>query len=246
VHAKYQGGYWEGKYEWSFRNGRGGGVYGDHERVLLWVKGQYLLVLDTMATDRGQEVHNCWQMGPMERWSHDPAGLSWWSENRDANLFLRLLTPPAETAMQCFEGSKEPLRGWIGSHGNDAVPAPQIEFRYPVPRSGTVVSAVLLSPFTRDRPQHGVSGDPDLSRGTIHHLELKLPDGSADHIAWTTGLELPVDDGRPFLTDATFVWCRSTPQGEPARAFLLDGSYLRRGASVLRDGLARRAQWIEW
>ncbi len=63
IHAKYEGGYWEGRYEWSFRNGRGRGVWGEHERVLLWVKGQYVLVLDTMATDPGQEVRNAWQMG---------------------------------------------------------------------------------------------------------------------------------------------------------------------------------------
>ena len=246
IHAKYEGGYWEGRYEWSFRNGRGRGVWGAHERVLLWAKGQYVLVLDTMATDAGEEVRNAWQMGPMERCSHDSAGLEWWSENQDTNLSLRLLAPPEKTVMQCYEGSKEPLRGWIGVHGNDAVPAPQVEFRYPAGRSGSVVSAVLLVPFSKDRPRYAVSGDADLSRGSIHHLQLELPDGSTDHIAWTSGLELPVDDARPFITDATLVWCRNKRGGAPSRAFLLDGSYLKQGNAVLRDGLARKGQWLEW
>ncbi len=145
-----------------------------------------------------------------------------------------------------MRAAKQPLRGWIGVHGNDAAPAPQVEFRYPAGPSGSVVSAALLIPFSKDRPRFAVSGDSDLSRGAIHHLELKLPDGATDHIAWTTGLALPVDDERPFVTDATLVWCRRRPNGKPSRAFLLDGSYLRRSGAVLREGLVRKGQWVAW
>jgi hypothetical protein len=227
IHARYQGAYWPGKYEWKFRS-RGAGVYGEHERVLLWVKGEYLLVLDSMAADTGAEVRNVWQLGPMEKWSQDSAAFSWWSENADSNLYLQLVNAPPQAAMQCFEGSREPLRGWVGFHGNDAIPAPQVEFRYPVEGSRPVVTAVLLVPYAgATRPTYNVRGDRDLSRGGIHHLEIQLPDGSIDSIAWTTDLALPVDDAKPFTTDATFVWVRKDAGGKETKRFLLGGTYLR-------------------
>ena len=45
-------------------------------------------------------------------------------------------------------------------------------------------------------------------RGDGTSTETGLPRtwGTTDNIAWTTGLALPIDDARPFTTDATFVW----------------------------------------
>ncbi len=71
IQARYQGGYWPGKYGWNFSQGRGTGVFGNHERVLLWINRDYILVLDWMESDPGADIRNCWQMGPVERWSHD-------------------------------------------------------------------------------------------------------------------------------------------------------------------------------
>jgi hypothetical protein len=238
LQARYQGGYWKGRYEWSFRNGRDTGTFGDHERILFWVKGEYLLALDSMTTDPGAEIRNCWQLGPMDRGSQDGASFTWWSENPDGNLLLQLMAPPAETLMQVFEGSREPLRGWVGRHGNDAVPAPLVEFRYPARRQGPVLSAVLLAAFAgKARPSYTLKR-MDSFRGALHHLELGLPDGSTDVIAWSSGLALPVDDGRPFLSDGPFVWCRNS-HGKPAKCFLVDGSYLRYDGVSLHEASRR-------
>jgi hypothetical protein len=227
IHARYQGAYWDGRFEWGFRNGRGSGVWGEHERVLFWVKGEYLLVIDSMAADEGRQIRNAWQLGPMERWSHDPKALAWWSQNPDANLLVELAIAPPKTEMQCYEGGRSPLRGWVGFHGDDAAPAPLIEFRYPARKGGAVISAALVAAFSgNERPRFKIARPPDTSRGSIHHLEIGLPDGSTDVIAWSTALALPVDDSQPFLTDGTFVWRRAAAGGKPARQFVLDGSYL--------------------
>jgi hypothetical protein len=74
-----------------------------------------------------------------------------------------------------------------------------------------------------------VRGAEAISRGAVHHLELVFPDGSIDHVAWSAGLALPVDDARPFTTDAPFVWQRTGRDGKPSRTFRLGGSYLRQG-----------------
>ena len=230
IHARYQGAYWEGSYEWSFRKGRGAGVWGDHERVLFWVKGQYLLVLDSMAADSGQEIRNCWQMGPMAKWSRDERELAWWSEEEGTNLWLQFLSGPRNAVMECFEGSKEPLRGWIGSGGNGAAAAPLVEFRYPCQTNSPVVSAMLLAAFPgKSRPRYALRSSGDLSRGAIHHLDLRLPDGGTDQIAWSQGLVLPVDDGQPFTTDGNFVWRRLRGDGTVVTSFQSGGTYLRAG-----------------
>jgi hypothetical protein len=57
--------------------------------------------------------------------------------------------------------------------------------------------------------------------GTIRHLELELPNGSTDIAVWTQDLALPADDGRPFNTDATFVWQRKDREGKPLKEFSL-------------------------
>jgi len=232
IQARYQGGYWEGSFGWNFSVGRGTGTYGDHERILLWVKGEYLIALDSMSTDAGAEIRNCWQLGPMEKWSQDEKALAWWSENGDANLWLQLIAGPKDIIMQTFEGSRAPLRGWLGVHGNDTVPAPLVEFRYRAENRSPVLSAVLFCAYRgNEPPKYVAKGDRHPLRGSIHHLELDLPDGSTDYIAWTTGLALPVDDGRPFTTDGTFIWVRSDPAGRCSRHFVLNGSYLLRNGS---------------
>jgi len=222
IHAHYQGGYWEGSYAWNFQNGRGSGLWGDHERILFWLKGEYVLVLDAMTADRGTEIRNCWQLGPSAKWSQDAKALSWWSEDEETNLSLHLIAPQRDVIMECFEGSREPLRGMVG-YGDKVVPAPLVEFRYTSQGNAPTVSAVLLSTFTgKARPSIRIRSDSDLSRGSIHHLQIELPDGKVDQVAWTSGLALPVDDERPFMSDAPFVWARGD------RVFRLGGSYARR------------------
>jgi len=197
IHAHYQGAYWEGAYGWGFQNDRGAGLWGDHEQVLFWVKGQYLLVLDAMTADPGVEIRNGWQLAPL-KWSCDPSTFAWWSEEPGTNLSLQLIAPPGGAVMECRDG--------MVGYNENVVPAPLVEFRYRQSGSAPTVSAVLLAAYSgRARPKFTIRGDTDLSCGAIHHLEVGLPDGSVDQIAWTTGLVLPVDDGRPFTTDATFV-----------------------------------------
>ncbi len=222
IHARYQGGYWPVAFGWSFGDGHGRGAHGTHDRVLLWVKGEYLLALDAIRADRDLIAHNCWQMGPMDRWSADPKRLTWRSHNADANLLLQFIPfqdDPVE--MQCFEGSKDPLRGWVCHHHHDATPAPLVEFRYPA-HPGGAASAALIVPFAgAEQPSLAVIKSAVRPWAQLRHLEIALPNGSVDHIAWSHGLSAAVDD-EPFVTDAPFVWLRTERErrshgGIPAR-----------------------------
>ena len=224
IHAAYQGGYWNGKFLWSFKHGHGQGAFGSHQRVLFWKKREYLLVLDAMCADPGATVYNCVQMGPADRWSCDAKRFRWWSGNKDRNLLLQLVMPPSGARIECVEGRRQPPGGWIGRRGNDAVAAPLVEFRYPA--GPDTVSAMLLTSYAGAHPpRFKVQEAGTAPGGLIHRLVLRLPDGSTDHVIWSTGLALPVEEG-PLASDSGFVWCRLDARGRPARCFLINGSYL--------------------
>lgn len=244
IHASYQGGYWPAEFGWSFGDGHSRGAYGTHDRVLLWVKGGYLLALDAIRADRDLIAHNCWQMGPMDRWSADPKRLTWRSHNADANLLLQFIPfqdDPVE--MHCFEGSKDPLRGWVCHHHHDATPAPLVEFRYPA-HPGGAGSAALIVPFAgAKQPNLTVNRSTVRPWAQLRHLEISLPDGSVDHIAWSHGLSAAIDN-EPFVTDAPFVWLRTSAGGDPTAGFLLDGSYLRYRGRVVHEARGRQARLL--
>jgi hypothetical protein len=245
IHAKYGGGYWEGEYGWSFEEGRGRGLFGIHERVLFWVKGEYLLALDAIVADGGATVHNCWQMGPIDSWKADPDSLSWWSQNSDANILVKCIPLAGIADMDCFEGSREPLRGWVGLHGDDAIPAPLVEFRYPAGLSGGSPSAVLLAPFSGGAPpRYAVRQTSRAGRGHLRHLALDLPSGATDLITWTQDLSSPAEYGSPIVSDAPFVWLRLDAAGRPAKCFMLDGSCLAWEGRQLHDAPRRESQLL--
>lgn len=247
VHARYQGGYWPEQFTWSFEGRHGAGTFGRHYRTLLWIRGEYLLALDTMEADPGATVHNVWQMGPMEAWEKDAEQLSWWSRNADSNLFLQLIPFSAKAQMECFEGSTDPLRGWVGKSQTEVTAAPQVDFSYPCTGDSTG-TAVLLVPFLgNDRPGYTVkrTGTAGGRWGgeLLYELELGRPDGGTDLIAWSATLETALEELSSGLTsDGGLVWLRRDANGHPIRGFVLDGSFVQHQGETLYESGAREAK----
>ncbi len=247
IQARYQGGYWPGTFTWSFEGGHGAGTFGRHYRALLWVKGEYLLALDSMEADSGAIVHNVWQMGPMEAWEKDTQHLSWWSRNADSNLFLQLIPFSAKAQMQCYEGSTDPLRGWVGKSQTEVTAAPQVDFSYPC-ADGSTGTAVLLVPFLgNDMPSYTVkrTGTAGGRWGgeLLYELELGRPDGGTDLIAWSATLETALEELPSSLTsDGGLIWLRREASGHPAKGFVLDGSFVRYQSETLYESRTREAR----
>ncbi|HUV39947.1 MAG TPA: heparinase II/III family protein, partial [Planctomycetota bacterium] len=233
LEGKYVGSYWPGRITWGFQDSHGVGAFGIHERVLLWVHGEYLLVLDRMECDDDRTVHACWQSAPVDGWETDAETLAWRSKNAEVNLLVKMLYAPEGTTMHCFEGQNDPPRGLIGdaSHRREPIPAPVVEFRYPGKRFPGRFTATLLAPFEgTDAPAFEVvearpAADP-WDRLQLHYLTLARPDGSTDTVGWSQDLEIPVEIDGPFVTDATFVWCRRDAKGKVTRHFAPGGTYL--------------------
>ena len=172
IQARYQGGYWAGAYLDLPRRPRRG-VYGEHERILFWVKGEYLLVLDTMAADPGAEVRNVWASN---RWS---AGRTTRRTSPSPPSTFSWCCPPRAAAQRCnaSKGAGSRLRGWMGHHGDDAVPAPLIEFRYRAP----AVTAVLLS----TSPGYTITRRGDVFQGSAFCDTFSLLAGGCFAASWT-------------------------------------------------------------
>ena len=223
LHAKYEGGYWSGPFGWRWRSGHGTGTFGAHERVLLWIRNEYLLVLDRMEADDPAEVRNVFQMGPMDGWRMDARRLAWWSTNRGMNLHVQLLSSPAGARMQCREGSRRPIRGWIGGDTglSSSTPAPRVEFAYPAaPGPMGAVSAALLVPFRGSRrPRIRLLSSTAHADGWIRSLELGLPGGRRDFIAWSWHLELPIELEGEGESAAPFIWRRRDARGKILKSF---------------------------
>ena len=232
AHGRYGGSYWPGRFLWWFSEGRGDGCFGKHDRIVFWLKGEYILVLDLMLAEPGTVINNCWQLGPMDAWQMAEENLSWWSDNQDVNLYLQMLAAPDGCEISCYEGCEEPrMRGWIGQ-GNGHQPAPQVEYSYNASADG--ISAMLLSSFSGsgDVPAYRVAERQVAKNGHYQYLVLETPEGNYDHFAWSPILDRPVD-GDALGSDAKLAWLRKDASGQVVKAFLFNGTYLEVDGELL-------------
>ncbi len=169
IRARYQGGWWKGKYGWGFTEGHGEGVWGEHERILFWVKREYLVIIDTVTADGAHTVHTGFQMAPA-KWSLDSSALRWTSSADQAQLVIA----PAAATIECLEGQRQPPRGWVGFSGKDPVPAPHIEFRYPSDPKAPVVTVVVIAPVAYQVKATGATA-----------IAVTKPSGKIDQVSWS-------------------------------------------------------------
>ena len=169
IRARYQGGWWKGKYGWGFTEGHGEGVWGEHERILFWVKREYLVIIDTVTADGAHTVHTGFQMAPA-KWSLDRSALRWTSSADQAQLVIA----PAAATIECLEGQRQPPRGWVGFSGKDPVPAPHIEFRYPSDPKAPVVTVVVIAPVAYQVKATGATA-----------IAVTKPSGKIDQVSWS-------------------------------------------------------------
>jgi len=221
LHGVYPGGYWSGVYTWGFQDGLGQGTHGKHERMVLWIRGEYLLIFDAIMCAPGHTVENAWQMTPVDGWTHDPQTLAWRTEGETPGFHLQMVMPPATVEMTVHEGEENPHRGWFCERtAKGFSPAPQVVYRYP---SDSTFYATLAMPLKDGRVPPQVRAIP---AGSGRGFELRWPDGTTDLVALSASLCSPLDEDSPFETDSPLVWQRLGPDGTPGRSFMMDGTFL--------------------
>ncbi len=123
VASQYSGGYWPGTYGWYFRDGFGAGIHAEHQRLLFWIPGRFIVVVDRMmrwdetthghAEQQTPSLEMNWQLSPGGEVTirNDHAGFTvLYPEGGLLGHFAKL---PAGTTLALHEGETDPVRGWI-------------------------------------------------------------------------------------------------------------------------------------
>lgn len=233
VASCYAGGYFPGEYTWGWREGKGAGVYGIHERVLLWLKGRGALVLDTLHCDgKGQPYAAHWQF-PVGAMHLDAGGGRAWTGGSEANVLVQCLYSRDDLDFVVHEGERDPILGWLPGAKRQARPAPlfAMEGKARGPVTGL---ATLLLPFVGETPPTvGIERFDGSARGTLG-FRFSWPDGTEDIVACTAGLHTQVDRSGPVESDGSMTVV-SLANGKPVRAFLCDGMFVEYEGERLID-----------
>ncbi len=221
----YSGGFWPRPFQWGWKTGHGSGLWGEHHRVLLWLRGLCLVVLDRFRHDTPEtapKVESNWQFseGTLEM-SSDPC-LKAVTGHGDANLLCLFPLVPGGTTPAIHAGEKNPPRGWLPGTNGEYVAAPQLCLESdPAP----VCShwAAVFVPF-EGKEAPAVSAEARMGR--TGRLVIAWGDGSTDSIWWMPGLERALEPSDGIETDGSLVHLRRGAGGEPVRGLVADGTYL--------------------
>ncbi len=219
--STYVGGYFTGRYHWSFVDGLGDCIPGSHSRTLLWVKGRYALVFDRLAVDRADcPFSAAWQL-PAGEFGLDADHARVWTTGEQTNILVQCLTLGRELETAVHVGEEDPLRGWLprDAHGGRR-PAPQVSFQGRTDGPADLVT--LLLPFCgTDAPRPKVLHlhcEETGARG----IELKWAGGTVDTVVYMPGFNLMAGYCGPIRTDGTLAFVEK--QGnDPVRALVYDG-----------------------
>ncbi len=120
------------------------------QRGLLFVKGEYWLVVDRILGPGTHDFSLRWLLTPSAT-TTEADGLSVHTDNPDANVRLVPVVPPG-TWLDVWSGQREPLRGWFSPENGTMIPSPQLEYRW----RGTTpaLTAMLIAPYRGARPTH--------------------------------------------------------------------------------------------
>lgn len=242
VSARYEGGYYPGRYTWFWPEGKGQGVFGVHVRTLLWLAGRGGLVWDELYFQQaGRDVELRWQL-PAGGMSLDPGRRQAATRDPGGNVLVRSLWANEPLTLTALEGSRDPLGGWLpGQAPGQYGPAPQLVFRRRLD-GWHLATATLLVPFTgEDLPP--VTAEPvTCAHGKGWAWRVSWPSGGEDVIAASPGLHTQIDHAGGLDTDAALAVWRRDP-GTRQRLLMVNGMYaMIEGRTVVRKGSA--GNWL--
>lgn len=220
--SRYQGGYWPGELHWWFANGHGQGLWGEHHRAVLWVRGRCLFVIDSVLHGHEQTppVLECnWQLAQGEVRIDAPA----WSArtcHEDANLALFFPVRPENAILSVHEGEMNPTRGWLPG----GTPAPMLSLAAEQQDWNCDLVTVLVPFAGTGCPLLRACGSTP-EGGKAGRVELVWADGSTDILLWTRQQEHRIGPYGQGDTDAALLHQCHSADGEFISLFALDATF---------------------
>ena len=226
IGSRYEGGYWSGRYTWGWKEGKGEGIFGAHDRILLWLPGRCALVFDVIYSDGdGEQYAAHWQCppGPL---SLDRERLRAWTDSGDSNVMVQCLQNSGEVDISVHEGERDPLLGWLpqGRGGRDYLPAPLVAMEGRASTPGDELVTLLLPFQGEGRPDVEIEILPRRP-GEAWGFRFGWPDRSETLVAVTPALSTQIDRIGPLSTDASAA-VLDLVNGDVARCLILDGMRL--------------------
>ena len=120
------------------------------QRGLLFVKGEYWLVVDRILGPGTHDFSLRWLLTPSAT-TVEADGLCVHTDNPDADVRLVPVVPPG-ARLDVWSGHRDPLRGWFSPENGTMIPAPQLEYRWR--GAAPVLTAMLIVPYRGVRPTH--------------------------------------------------------------------------------------------
>lgn len=228
IASRYAGGYWPGRYAWRWQEGKGTGVYGCHDRLMVWIRGRGALVFDMIETDgKGQSYAARWQFHE-GAYALDAARLEACSANAHAtNILVKCLFGSDPVTPVVRKGETNPLAGWLPvDRGSDRYePAPMASFEATA-FAPVACMVFLLLPFQGEAPPspciEPLSADRELPGFAFR---CDWGDGIEDIVACRPRLDRMIGDMGPLTCDGRAAHVRLR-RATVENAFILDGARL--------------------
>lgn len=237
VHNSYTGGYTDGVKS----------AAGIHERLVLWYKGRFCLINDSIAGS-GKEFTANFNFLPTEYCFN---GTSFSTGFGDTDIMLKSIYSNVDLEQKVYEGSWDPVAGWLSKDGYMLMggePGNSMHVNGNVKESGTIVSYVLV-PFENGvipgaemlNYDELVADEEQDIKSRIYNKPVKYSlkvDGIRYDIV--TGysknrdsrLSLPIGRTSCYESDGKLALVEFS-KGQPVFAYLYDGTYLLHKGNVL-------------
>lgn len=224
IDAHYEGGYWPGTDEFNPTPG----IFGQHHRTLLWLRGRFVVILDHVhhrhQADTAPDVECNWQFGPGEvRLSGSNSVIA--KQGVAQHMLLFPVTPDG-TKLSIHEGEENPHFGWVSDDRDEPTVSPLVRSCAEKCMTRHAHFASVLIPFDHQLPEVCVDGAGQVMNGRVQWFRLAWPDGSTDEFWWYRNLEYPIQEQDEFVTDASLVHLHKEAQGA-STVLAVDGTYLR-------------------
>jgi hypothetical protein len=193
VTSIYEGPYWSKPYYWNFSAGRGSALRASHHRMLLWLHGRAVIVLDSLHREpknipegegEAPSLEANWQLCEGGQITiEDEARVV--ADYGDSKLLMLFPLRWPDLKLSLHEGETEPLRGWLPQSHSVFVPAPQLCLGCDQMAGQFAEIATVLAPFTGAQTPR-VTAQAHKSEGqNPASLVLRWGDGSSDELWWT-------------------------------------------------------------
>jgi hypothetical protein len=229
--GNYGGGYWPSHGQEMLP-----GIFGEHHRVMLWVHGRYVIVLDHVRTAAGSAhkpaLNVQWQFAPGKLAVDPSAGKAVFSAGPARVLMLSAMAPSGSQWVVA-EGLENPNRGWVVSDGDTPVPAPALTVTWPRLDPWSASLATVFVPYNSDAAPavttRVIAEPSNPATKNVAGIAIDFPDGTSDEVWWVRRFEYALSDpeGRgEFETDASLAVLHKDRGGAVKKALVVNGTYL--------------------